>query len=40
MPAKSLVDRKVVIIGAGPVTAAYELSKHSVPAVVLERDKQ
>jgi protoporphyrinogen oxidase len=40
MPAKSIVDRKVVIIGAGPagLTAAYELSKHSVPAVVLERD--
>jgi protoporphyrinogen oxidase len=40
MLAKSIVDRKVVIIGAGPagLTAAYELSKHSVPAVVLERD--
>src|SRR5215472_14377849 len=40
MLAKSIVDRKVVIIGAGPagLTAAYELSKHGVPAVVLERD--
>ena len=40
MLAKSILDRKVVIIGAGPagLTAAYELSKHSVPAVVLERD--
>src|SRR5271166_376037 len=33
-------ERNVVIIGAGPagLTAAYELSKHSVPAVVLEAD--
>jgi protoporphyrinogen oxidase len=33
--------RSVVIIGAGPagLTAAYELSKHDVPAVVLEADK-
>ena len=40
MLAESIVDRKVVIIGAGPagLTAAYELSKHRVPAVVLERD--
>jgi protoporphyrinogen oxidase len=40
MPAKTIVDRKVVIVGAGPagLTAAYELSKHRVPAVVLERD--
>jgi protoporphyrinogen oxidase len=32
----------VVIIGGGPagLTAAYELSKHRVPAVVLEADKQ
>ena len=32
-------DRKVVIIGAGPagLTAAYELSKHKVSSVVLER---
>lgn len=31
-----------VIIGAGPagLTAAYELSKHKVPAVVLEADRQ
>jgi len=33
-------DRRVIIIGGGPagLTAAYELSKHSVPAVVLEAD--
>ena len=33
-------DRHVIIIGGGPagLTAAYELSKHSVPAVVLEAD--
>jgi len=33
-------DRRVVIIGGGPagLTAAYELSKHAVPAVVLEAD--
>ena len=33
-------QRNVVIIGAGPagLTAAYELSKHNVPAVVLEAD--
>ena len=33
-------QRNVVIIGAGPagLTAAYELSKHHVPAVVLEAD--
>lgn len=32
--------RRVIIIGAGPagLTAAYELCKHSVPAVVLEAD--
>ena len=39
----SLVERKdVVIIGGGPagLTAALELSKHNVPAVVLEADKQ
>jgi protoporphyrinogen oxidase len=35
-------DKSVVIIGAGPagLTAAYELSKHGVPAVVLESDTQ
>ena len=33
-------DKRVIIIGAGPagLTAAYELSKHEVPAVVLEAD--
>jgi len=33
-------DKRVIIIGGGPagLTAAYELSKHSVPAVVLEAD--
>lgn len=33
-------QRSVVIIGAGPagLTAAYELSKHDVPAIVLETD--
>ena len=33
-------DRRVIIIGGGPagLTAAYELSKHAVPAVVLEAD--
>jgi protoporphyrinogen oxidase len=33
-------DRRVVILGAGPagLTAAYELSAHDVPCVVLEQD--
>jgi protoporphyrinogen oxidase len=33
-------DKSVVIIGGGPagLTASYELSKHNVPAVVLEAD--
>ena len=33
---------RVVIMGGGPagLTAAYELSKHDVPAVVLERDER
>ena len=36
----SSLERKVVIVGAGPagLTAAYELSKHKVPAVILEAD--
>ena len=40
MSATSSPQRNVVIIGAGPagLTAAYELSKHNVPAVVLEAD--
>ena len=40
MPLVAPEPRNVVIIGAGPagLTAAYELSKHSVPAVVLEAD--
>ena len=40
MPLVAPEQRKVVIIGAGPagLTAAYELSKHDVPAVVLEAD--
>jgi protoporphyrinogen oxidase len=35
-----MTDRNVVILGAGPagLTAAYELSKHQVPVIVLERD--
>jgi len=34
--------RNVVIIGGGPagLTAAFELSRHDVPATVLEADKQ
>ncbi len=34
-------QRSVVVIGGGPagLTAAYELSKHDVPAVVLEADR-
>ncbi len=40
MTPASAQQRNVVIIGAGPagLTAAYELSKHGVPAVVLEAD--
>jgi protoporphyrinogen oxidase len=40
MPLAAPEQRKVVVIGAGPagLTAAYELSKHGVPAVVLEAD--
>jgi protoporphyrinogen oxidase len=41
MALATLEQRSVAIIGAGPagLTAAYELSKHNVPAVVLEADK-
>jgi protoporphyrinogen oxidase len=41
MPATDRQEKNVVIIGAGPagLTAAYELSKHGVPAVVLEADR-
>ena len=40
MAQSSSSERKVIIIGGGPagLTAAYELSKHHVPAVVLEAD--
>jgi protoporphyrinogen oxidase len=39
---RSISNKKVVIIGGGPagLTAALELSKHGVPATVLEADKQ
>src|SRR5438132_5008973 len=42
MRARSATQRQVVIIGGGPagLTAALELSKHDIPAVVLEADKQ
>ena len=42
MRARSTTQRQVVIIGGGPagLTAALELSKHDIPAVVLEADKQ
>ncbi len=41
MPNPARSETSVVVIGAGPagLTAAYELSKHRVPAVVLEADK-
>ena len=41
-PSDGARGKRVVIIGAGPagLTAALELSKHSVPATVLEGDKQ
>ena len=40
MQPTSSQERRVVIIGAGPagLTAAYELSKQNVPAVILEAD--
>lgn len=36
-----MIDRKVIILGAGPagLTAAYELTSHHVPVTVLERDR-
>lgn len=39
-PKVAASDRRVVILGAGPagLTAAYELSAHDVPCVILERD--
>ena len=41
MNSGSAAEKSVVIIGGGPagLTASYELSKHNVPAVVLEADK-
>jgi protoporphyrinogen oxidase len=35
-----MTDRNVVILGAGPagLTAAYELTRHQIPVIVLERD--
>jgi protoporphyrinogen oxidase len=41
LPSQSDDKRKVIIIGAGPagLTAAYTLSKHGVPATVLEADR-
>src|ERR1700732_4939192 len=41
MPTSNHESQKTVIIGGGPagLTASYELSKHGVPAVVLEADK-
>jgi protoporphyrinogen oxidase len=41
MPTSEFHEKSVVIIGAGPagLTAAYELSKHGVPAMVLEADR-
>src|ERR1700719_2696948 len=41
MPTSNHESQKTVIIGGGPagLTAAYELSKHNVPAVVLEADR-
>src|SRR5207244_5992643 len=42
MRARSATQKQVGIIGGGPagLTAGVELSKHDIPAVVLEADKQ
>src|SRR5205823_4153565 len=42
LQSRSTTHKQVVIIGGGPagLTAALELSKHYVPAVVLEADRQ
>ena len=39
---KNLNDKKVIIIGGGPagLTAAYQLSKQDIPAIVLEKENK